>query len=644
MLQRLIRFFEQQLTRKVPATGLALFRIGFSLVALQEVLFLFYFRHLIFDPTPYLDRASPVLHAVILAWAAVLIALLLGYRTRQAALANYLLWITFVVFTPLWQDFDGGFDQLMTGSSLLLVFLPSERRFSLDQLRWRLRYSSLNQRYQPEQTVSPLAYSVPVFLSLGLVYLDSGLHKLSSEFWRNGMGGWLPPTHPYYQSPLDLSAVLNHKTLQQLIGYAVMGFQLGFIFLFWRKAFRIPILILGVGFHVGIILALNVYPFGFAMLVHYLLEVPFRAWHGLGRVIRVRQPTLTVFYDQQCPLCNRTVIILEHFDIRHAVAFKGLQSYRTSYPLLSQISETDLLRDLYALDPQGQISQGVDTYIKILLATGYGAPIGWLLRVPGIYHLAKARYRAIADNRIRKDCGPDCALDAMPEFEDERPFSGFFKRHTRTDRATATRIAKVLVVLLVLQLNSTIHYALLYRWAGSQTKDPALVVLDQASDALINMSHTLFGISPHALYMHDHFDDYNRIVAITYKNPDGIETWLPFVNTEGRLLSPFWGRIQSMWANVAITSHMSPDRLEKFTRKVTAFMAPDLGIPLEGAEFLIKVKSVEAPTDWVFDLRHLNSQGAWSTLGTLKWEAGLAHLHLQPHALDPVGENADRHH
>ena len=144
--------------------------------------------------------------------------------------------------------------------------------------------------------------------------------------------------------------------------------------------------------------------------------------------------------------------------------------------------------------------------------------------------------------------------------------------------------------------------------------------------------------------MHDHFDDYNRIVAITYKNPDGIETWLPFVNTEGRLLSPFWGRIQSMWANVAITSHMSPDRLEKFTRKVTAFMAPDLGIPLEGAEFLIKVKSVEAPTDWVFDLRHLNSQGAWSNLGTLKWETGLAHLHLQPHALDPVGENADRHH
>ena len=57
---------ERNLHREAPATGLGLFRIAFGLVALQEVLFLFYFRHLIFDVVPFIDRASPILHFFLL--------------------------------------------------------------------------------------------------------------------------------------------------------------------------------------------------------------------------------------------------------------------------------------------------------------------------------------------------------------------------------------------------------------------------------------------------------------------------------------------------------------------------------------------------------------------------------------------------
>jgi len=120
---------------------------------------------------------------------------------------------------------------------------------------------------------------------------------------------------------------------------------------------------------------------------------------------------------------------------------------------------------------------------------------------------------------------------------------------------------------LILQLNCTLHYGILYRWAGTRPQDPALALLDQASDSIINVSHAFLGISPHALYLHDHFDNYNEIVALVYRDSAGKEDWLPFVNEEGRLLSPNWGRIQSMWANVAITSHMSQDRLENSLAK-----------------------------------------------------------------------------
>lgn len=619
MYPGILKWVESRLDRKVPATGLGLFRITFGLVALQEIIFLFHFRHLIFDPVPYLDRASPILHFFLLVWMAVVACLIVGYHTRRVAVANYAFWIIFVVFTPLWQDFDGGFDQLMTGSSFLLMFLPSERGLSLDNLRLQWRYSAPGQRYQPPRQVSVLAYLLPLGIALGLLYLDSGLHKLSAPFWRNGMGAWLPSTMPYYMSPLDMSPLLNIKSLEMAIGYSVIVFQLSFLFLFWRKAFRIPLLLIGATFHTGIILSLNVYPFGFAMLVHYVLLTPFKWWRALGNGLKVKAPLLTVFYDQDCPLCNRTAIFIEHFDIRHAIVFKGLQSHARNYPELNAIPQATLLSDLYALDRQHRLYSGVDTYSRILIHLGYTAPIGWLMRLPGLHALAERVYRRIADNRERLPCGDSCTVPPIPAVTDERPFAEFYARYAANDRQISRRIAKALVVLLILQFNCTLHYGVLYRWAGTRPSDPALAILDQMSDSVINFSHTFLGVSPHALYMHDHFDNYNQIVAITYRDPDGQETWLPFINQEGRLLSPNWGRVQSMWANVAITSHMSRDRLEKFMRKITAFYGVDMGVDLNHADFVIKTKSVEVPTTWEYDLRHKNMAAPWRDAGLVTW-------------------------
>jgi predicted DCC family thiol-disulfide oxidoreductase YuxK len=637
MYKSLLRFVEAGLKRQVPATGLGVFRFAYGLVALQEIVFLFYFRHLIFDPVPYFDRASPVLHLVLLAWMFVALALALGWHTRRMALANYGLWVVFVVFTPMWQDFDGGFDQLMTGTGFLLIFLPSERGFSLDRLRLRLKYSTPARRYEPPSTVPILAYTLPVAGILGLLYFDSGLHKLSAEFWRNGMGAWLPATMPYYMSPIDMSPLLNLELFERVVGYAIVAFQLAFIFLMWFRPFRVPLLLLGTAFHTGIILSLNVYPFGFAMLSLYLLLVPFRWWRALGRAFRCERPGLTVFYDQDCPLCNRTVLTVEHFDVLRGVEFKGLQTHARDYPALAAIPEATLLTDLYSLDSAGRVRKGLDTYIRILLSMGYPAPLGFLLGLPGIYHLAARVYRKIADGRERLTCGGEaCEVPAVPEVEDERPFHRLFQRYAGTERQAARRIAKFAVLVLLLQFNSTLHYGVLYRWAGTRPADPALALLDQASDSVINVSHAFLGISPHALYMHDHFQGYERILAVTYRDSEGNEQWLPFVNQEGRLLSPNWGRVQSMWANVAITKHMSPDRLEKFMRKITAYYGAELGLDLADAEFIIKLKEVRAPMDWEPDLRHRNMAAPWRDVGAVHWSRdGMRLAIADPEALFP---------
>jgi hypothetical protein len=269
---------------------------------------------------------------------------------------------------------------------------------------------------------------------------------------------------------------------------------------------------------------------------------------------------------------------------------------------------------------------------------GYTSPIGYMLQWPLVYQAAGRIYRNIADNRARVACGETCEVPAIPPVEDERPFPRLYARYAGSDRQIAQRIAKFLVLVLILQLNSTVHYGILYRWAGTKPSDPALAVLDSLSDSVINLSHTFLGISPHALYMHDHFQGYEHIVAITYRDKAGREEWLPFINEEGRLLSPNWGRVQSMWANVAITKHMSRDRLEKFMRKVTAYYGVEMGVNLADADFVIKMKDVGVPMDWEYDLRHSNMAAPWRDVGSIAWRddgmrldvSGLAEMRGQP--------------
>jgi hypothetical protein len=133
------------------------------------------------------------------------------------------------------------------------------------------------------------------------------------------------------------------------------------------------------------------------------------------------------------------------------------------------------------------------------------------------------------------------------------------------------------------------------------------------------VSLTFLGITPHALYLHDHFAGYDHILAITYTDKNGIEKWLPFVNEQGRLLAPNWGRVHSMWANIAVTPTINNTRLEKFIMKVTAFWGQKAGLDLDSTVFNIKLKRISAPNYWVHDQLHINFSAPWTTIGTVKW-------------------------
>jgi predicted DCC family thiol-disulfide oxidoreductase YuxK len=603
---------------QAPAIGIGLFRLLFGLVTLQEVLFLLYFNHLIFDPIPYMDVEFPMIHFFLCLWAVLAVFIVVGYRCQFAVIANYIFWLIFVNFTPMQRDFDGGFDLFMTGVNLFLIFLPIDKAFAIDSLRRKLAAPFVHYSAYKAATVSVLAYTLPVVVCLGFLYFDSVIHKMFAPHWRNGLGGWLPGTMPYYVSALNMSWLLNQEILQKIIGYTIIVFQFTFVFLVHFRRLRMLYVLVGMSLHLSIIFTLNIYPFGFGMLICYVLVLPFSYYRKLGEWLKAKQPALTVFYDELCPLCNRTVLTLNHFDIFNCIDFKGAQTHAANYSALDSLPQATLLTDLYALDGESKVYAGVATYAQILINMRYTALLGYGLKLPGLSQLANHYYRKIADSRIRIKCNSDCQIPDVsikPGLYDQL-FGindvGTLKKHHRI-------LTKIVMVLSLLQLNSSIHYGLFYRLKINTEQTKMTAALSAASNAIIMFSGSFIGITPHALYLHDHFAGYTHILAITYLDAQGQEQWLPFINQEGRMLAPNWGRVHSMWANISVTPKIDNWRLKKAIMKITAFWGIKAGLDLEKTVFQIKLKKAHVSNEWFFDLLNHNLSGSWTTIGKAQW-------------------------
>jgi len=420
--------------------------------------------------------------------------------------------------------------------------------------------------------------------------------------------------------------LLNNELLEKTIGYTILVFQFTFIFLFFNRRLRVLYLIIGAGLHLGITLSLNIYPFGMGMLVFYVLLIPFSWWRLIEKFLTAKQP-LTVFYDQLCPLCNRTVLTLNHFDIFKCIDFKSAQEFAIHYPALAAISHETLLTDLYALDAKNRVYSGVDTYIQICLKMRYLYPVGIILNLPGIYQLAVKKYRSIADSRVRINCASECPVP--DKLQNNTLYYQLIEQFAASKpKAFSRKFAKIVIALLFLQLNSSVHYGIVYRLHVDTKQSAVVAAVSQASNALLTVSQTFLGIAPHALYLHDHFAGYEHILAITYLDKNGVEQWLPFVNQQGRLLAPNWGRVHSMWANIAVTPTINNIRLEKFIMKVTAFWGHKIGLNLDNTLFQIKLKKIHAPENWVYDQLHQNFSSPWTTIGTVKWTNNVISFNL----------------
>src|SRR5258707_196015 len=114
--------------------AMAVFRIGFALMILCEIIQLCYFRAYLFAGTNMASAALPVL--LLYGFCAGM--LLLGWQTSLAAIGTYACTVVLLGFGGLgWEDFEYHADTFYLAGSLFLLFAPSARALAVDRAAHR---------------------------------------------------------------------------------------------------------------------------------------------------------------------------------------------------------------------------------------------------------------------------------------------------------------------------------------------------------------------------------------------------------------------------------------------------------------------------------------------------------------------------
>jgi hypothetical protein len=254
------------------ARPLAAFRIGAAAVLLAQAvmiaphLFLFFGTRgivqkdlmdvLVAAARPRVSWISNDNSALLACFGAYIVALhllLFGWHTRAAAIAAWLLHLS---LKTSGNASAYGVFEFTTIALFYCAIFPVAAAWSIDA------------RSGTEKPSASARLALRVLqIHLCIVYLSSGLEKLSGVQWRNGEAMWRAIMRPSWE-PFDLSWLAFHPSVALLGCWATLAIEIGYAFLVWPRATRRWCLLATIGMHCGIAVILGLWSFSALMIVY----------------------------------------------------------------------------------------------------------------------------------------------------------------------------------------------------------------------------------------------------------------------------------------------------------------------------------------------------------------------------------------
>lgn len=122
-----------------------------------------------------------------------------------------------------------------------------------------------------------------------------------------------------------------------------------------------------------------------------------------------QRPTFEVFFDGDCPVCRREIVLLQRLDRRGAIRFTDIAT--TAFdPRAVGVSRPALMARIHGRDiGSGELVVGVEVFRRLYAAVGFG-PIVALTRLAPLAWVLDRAYGWFARHRLRltgRACSPE---------------------------------------------------------------------------------------------------------------------------------------------------------------------------------------------------------------------------------------------
>jgi predicted DCC family thiol-disulfide oxidoreductase YuxK len=283
-------------------------------------------------------------------------------------------------------------------ASILLVyvsFFRTDRKNSLASRPWT---SFLNLAMNGVSNGALLLARLQVVA----VYLCAGIYKAGGDLWQNGTALYYVLQVREYSNASVLEAVRNMPALSVLGSFTVIGFQLAFPFLVWRKKARTWLFLIGILFHLGIWIAMGLPLFALIMCFTYLAFLPGRTAEQISRILWP-SGKVTAAFDSQCGICMRFSRFVSKLDWAKRVVIDDARAPKLA--ALESIPVASRLNSMAAAIEKNNIPVSGFESIASMLARlplfFFVRPFIALVLASGI---GESLYRLIADSRTRENC------------------------------------------------------------------------------------------------------------------------------------------------------------------------------------------------------------------------------------------------
>lgn len=565
--------------------GFALFRISFAMFLLAFIYQVNYFRPLVFHSFPAISPSPFPAKLFLLCWFAAAFLVLIGFKTRFAALINYccIILATFTFSNSGCGTFN---DDLLRIGGLIVLFFPTHKQCSVDAL-WQAWYDGKGY----SKTTSKLNYLSALFISLGLMYWASSITKLFSPIWQHGLGLWIPAVMPHNKWN-NFSLFLNQKGVMMAINYITIIWEVFFIAAIFNKRWAWLFAATGIFFHLCIA---SIFPFWFLCfgpLPFYFLFV-----HKKPRE-ESKENQYIVYLNLQLKrqlalarlvkLVNKQVVVYHQND--YLIHMEG-KSYENSWQAAKALLNNSIP----------------------------GKLIGSVLQVEFFRLLAKWLV--------------DDVLVILPEgasIQENR------RIHYETQKSSL--ILGTLILFCVQAFYTTHH---LYKNWNKKTAIQDLTKkefhvrksIEDASLKPSNLFRTLFGLNARGLFL-DHSSVGNKVMfAVTMKSASGENIWLPYFNHDGFVGTYNMNQMWSLYSFTAVCSGTIPNPKE--LEKTLTFWANKNRVNTDSLDLTVLRRIYYFPAAFEPNYLEKQKQLPWTVEGHVQWRKGVFSYHSMDSTATP---------